>query len=163
MPTVTKSGVTCENCGTVLGTLEDAFVWLDRPVCKGCFRQLRKSKGWRYSIYWMYVAIGAIAISIGLLTSLLVVLSRATKLAINSHAQILAPDNITVSSATYGDNDRTVDATTKVAALLRSNPSFIVTNSYFGDPALGDPHKKLTVHIPIGPQELALTAADGKI
>jgi hypothetical protein len=69
--------IVCENCETPLAKLDEAFVWLDRPVCKRCFKRLSATRSVKYRGLWMPLAIGAIVLALAACVALAVVLSRS--------------------------------------------------------------------------------------
>ncbi len=73
----TTQAMKCENCGAQLGGLEEAYVWLDRPVCKACFNRLSSLHSVKYRGLWMPLAITFCVIAVGLGVALAIALSRA--------------------------------------------------------------------------------------
>lgn len=82
------STLKCENCETGLGKLEDAYVWLDRPVCKSCFTKLSGSRIAAKRTLWMPLAIAFALLSVAL--SILLVLHKPAADSADSHVSIAA-------------------------------------------------------------------------
>jgi hypothetical protein len=66
----------CENCDAALGRLDDAFVWLDRPVCRRCFKRLSASRSVKYRGVWMPLALAGLVAAAVAVAALVTVLMR---------------------------------------------------------------------------------------
>lgn len=78
----TSDPITCQNCDRPIERLGEAYIWLDRPVCKACFDRLSATRGVRYRGFWMPVAlvasVAAVALGVGLGVTLSTSTARAT-------------------------------------------------------------------------------------
>jgi hypothetical protein len=48
----TTKPIHCVKCGTPLDAVHDAYLWIDRPVCQPCFRQLMATRGVPQRALW---------------------------------------------------------------------------------------------------------------
>lgn len=89
--------LSCENCEQPIDRLGEAYVWLDRPVCKPCFKRLAATRSVRFRSFWMPAALGLFAVAITLGVMLATRASDSTTdqpLSRPSQGAAASPDNL---------------------------------------------------------------------